>query len=82
MRVDAHYFEDGNIQLKEATEFSNTYEFKQDQEANAKKIVEVIRANEDKVIAGFDQVYETMTENAFKYMRKPLPSNKILLPFT
>ena len=63
--------------MKQAKEFQAAYDHSDNQEANAKKIVDAIKKIEDKVIAGFDQVYETMTENAFKYMRKPLPSNSL-----
>jgi len=76
VKIDAHYFEDGNIQLKQSKDFQTTYEHGDNHATNGKKIIDAIRACEDKVIAGLDQVYESMTENAFKYMRKPLPITK------
>lgn len=73
VKINAHYFEDGNVQLKLNKTFSYPMELKGDPDEGCKKILEKIRISEDQILVGLDTLYESLPTQVFKTMRKALP---------
>jgi len=73
VKINAHYFEDGNVQLKLHKTFSFPMELKGEAEENCQKILDKIREGEDDILKGLDSLYESLPTQVFKTMRKALP---------
>jgi len=73
VKINAHYFEDGNVQLKLNKAFSFPMDLKAEADVNCQRIMEKIRESEDQVLSGLDALYESLPSQVFKTMRKALP---------
>lgn len=73
MKINAHYFEDGNVQLKLNRNFTFPMELKAEAEENCQRIMDKIREGEDEILKGLDSLYESLPTQVFKTMRKALP---------
>lgn len=74
VRINAHYFEDGNVQLKQSKIFKEAIKLSgSDFEKDASVIVDTISKNEEKLQVSLDVMYEDMPDNIFKAMRRALP---------
>ncbi|EPZ34011.1 F-actin capping protein, alpha subunit domain-containing protein [Rozella allomycis CSF55] len=74
IKADAHYFEDGNVQMKCQKEF----QIKLDS-MDAKTVVKKIKSLEEKFQLSISESYEEICETTFKSLRRALPvtRNKI-----
>lgn len=76
IKIHAHYFEDGNIQLQTTkTVPSTTVSFSSDAEF-AKVIVDNIKTIESALQEGLETMYSNMNEETFKSMRRIMPITK------
>ena len=75
VKINAHYFEDGNVQLKVNKAYSTNLAFT-DAEKDAQKAFDFIRSNENQLLAGLNEVYESLPTEVFKTMRKEIPCKK------
>jgi len=73
IKVHAHYFEDGNVQLQTSKQlqgikvtYSNETEF-------ASKVVAAIQLAESNVQGGLEEMYSNMAEETFRAMRRIMP---------
>jgi capping protein alpha len=73
VKINAHYFEDGNVQLKLNKAFSFPMDLKAEADVNCQRIFEKIRESEDQILKGLDALYESLPSQVFKTMRKALP---------
>jgi len=76
VKIHAHYFEDGNIQLQTAKtipaaslSFSSEADF-------AKVVTDHIKASESALQEGLETMYSNMNEETFKSMRRIMPITK------
>jgi len=76
IKINAHYFEDGNVQLKQSRNFELDIELKDSVEAEAKAIVDFIKNSENQVKKGLDEIYTTLCDEVVKPIRKALPYTK------
>ncbi|CAD8062482.1 unnamed protein product [Paramecium sonneborni] len=74
LKVQAHYYEDGNVQLKNVNTFSEGINVDLSAASeSAKQIVHTISKLENKHLTGMDNLYNSMPDIFFKAMRRPLP---------
>lgn len=73
VRINAHYFEDGNVQMKINKPFKKDISVEKD---GAKAVVDFITKTEDDVLKGIDTLYEGLLTDVFKTMRRELPVTK------
>lgn len=87
IRINSHFFEDGNVCLKEVkkVEVDKVKLTGEDIEKEAKLIVKHIIEQEQAVLAGLEDIYNSMSDNIFKNMRRLLPGkfkkNKMIYYF-
>lgn len=80
IRINAHFFEDGNVQLKEVKNFEEKLGLTgTDPLGESAYIVELIEKLETKLQTGLDFIYENMPDIFFKTMRRILPCRYFLL---
>lgn len=76
--MNSHFFEDGNVCLKEVQNVNEKVVFTgKDIENESKKIVNQIIAAEQKIQLALEDIYEHMSDTFFKNMRRLLPGNLI-----
>ena len=74
VRINTHYYEDGNVGLKDIKSIKDNTTFQGgDKAEEAKAIVYVIEKNENRIQKALENMYENMGDLFFKHMRRALP---------
>jgi len=73
IKVHAHYFEDGNVQLQTSKQISPVSLSFSSETDLAAKVVALIQSSESNVQAGLEDMYANMAEETFKAMRRVMP---------
>jgi len=74
IKVNVHYYEDGNVQLN--TKYEKTGKFDGGDDATvAKNIAAAITRSESEFQSALDEGYHQMSEQSFKSLRRKLPVN-------
>jgi len=74
IKCHVHYFEDGNVQLNDSTDFKSDLDLGSDAgEAFAKKVREL----ELKFTSSMETIYQTMNEQVLNALRRRLPITKV-----
>jgi len=80
IKVNVHYYEDGNVQLN--TKVDKTGKFDGGDDATvAKNIATAIQRSETDFQAAVDEGYHQMSEQSFKSLRRKLPVNGMKVNF-
>jgi len=72
LRVHAHSFEEGNIQLVSSKEVKDTIMIGSDEDV-AKELVGIMKEAENEYQNGISENYQTMNDTTFKALRRQLP---------
>lgn len=73
IKVHAHYFEDGNVQLQTAKDIAQVVLPYTDVSELATQVVGHIESSETDLQKGFEEMYSNMNEETFRAMRRIMP---------
>lgn len=71
--INAHYFEEGNMQLSHTDTFEREILVKNSEENIAKEVIKQIRKCDAEVQSEMDELYENLPSGVFKPMRRTMP---------
>ena len=74
LRANTYYYEEGNIQFNLDTKFNSTIQGG-DNNATATNLIEFIKKSENSVQLELEKVYDELSENYIKPLRRKLPVN-------
>jgi len=80
IKVNVHYYEDGNVQLNTKFDKQGKFDGGND-EAVAKNIAAAIMKSENEFQAALDEGYHQMSEQSFKSLRRRLPVSGVKVNF-
>lgn len=81
VKINTYYYEEGNIQFNLDKKFSTAIDLENEGEEAAKEVIEFIRKSENELHVSLDKLFENLSNEYIKPLRRKLPSIYYLLIF-
>jgi hypothetical protein len=75
IKINTYYYEEGNIQFNLDKNFKNELKFNTEGEDLAKDVINFIQESENECQINLDKLFENLSDQYIKPLRRKLPSN-------
>jgi hypothetical protein len=79
VKINTYYYEEGNIQFNLDKDFNSVFNCNEENEDLAIKILEFIKNNENEIQISLDKLFDDLSDQYIKPLRRKLPSKFIYI---
>jgi hypothetical protein len=75
IKINTYYYEEGNIQFNLSKNYKHEFKFETEGEELAKEVINFIQESENESQINLDKLFENLSDEYIKPLRRKLPSN-------